>query len=250
LVLEFGGAYRPSFGDPAKLEVGYDFSQSLYDQLDDFDLRSQNVIASVDREVGGIDFGLNYLYGRTSLGRVDFLSLHSLTPTAGITVSDHWYTSVRYSAISKDFRRTADGPRDGWNNAVALDNFVFFGKDGSYVSSGYKIENENTDGPQFDYLGHFVWARLKFAVPTERLSRLKPIAETGALYFIRHYDNVTPSIGEKRNDKRMEFNATLTVAIAHPAFCSVSYQYVNAISNLPTVDYNDQVVTFRLGFKL
>ncbi|HEX4997673.1 MAG TPA: surface lipoprotein assembly modifier [Terriglobia bacterium] len=248
-VFELGAAYRPSLGDPAKLELGYDFSQSLYANLDEFDLQSHTFSAAVEHEAGGIDFGLNYLLGRSSFGREAFLSLHSITPTAGISVSDAWYANVRYSAVSKHFLRGADEPRDGWNHSLTLDNFIFFQNNRSYVSAGYKIENENTNGPQFNYLGHVFWGRLKYALPIERLARLNPTLQTGGLYYTRHYDNVTPSIAEKREDKRKEFTASLTADIVDPLYAVFSYEYIDAISNLPTADYVEQIVTLRLGFR-
>lgn len=247
LLIDFGGTYRPAFGDAYGLEVGYDFSQSLHEDLDDFDLQTHSLSASVEREVSSWDLGLTYLYSRTFLGGDDFLGIHSLTPTAGRSITDRWYLSLRYGFQAKDFIQSRNDPRDALNNGLTLDNFIFFDQSRSYLSLGYRIEDEDTDGDQFDYTGHFLHARAKLRVPVEALARWNPVLNLAYEFSKKDFSSVTPSIGAERDDERVTISAKLSADVTGHVNTSLGVEHIEAVSNLPSSDFDETIVTFRVG---
>ena len=249
LVLEFGGTYSPAVGKAYGLELGYDFSQTLYEDLSSFDLQSHSFSASVEREFSGVDTGLIYLYSRTFLAGDDFLGLHSLTPTLGYGVRDWWYVSLRYNYQNKDFISADDDGRDSSVNSGTVDNFLFFMEGKAYLSVGYRAEKENADDNAFDYLGHFFHARLKMPVPARLVARWKPEVQLGYEYYTKNYSSVTTSIGDERQDDRTTVTLGLSADITKRLFAKFDFEHIEAVSNLSSSDFDENVVTLALGVR-
>lgn len=249
LLIDLGAAYKPEFGAAYGLEIGYDFSQSLHEDLDRFDLQTHSVSASVEREVAPWDLGFIYLYSRSLLDGDDFLGIHSLTPSVGRAVNEQWYVSLRYGLQVKDFKQGVNDPRDAVNNGLTFDNFIFFDQARSYVSLGYRIEGEDADGRQFDYLGHFFHARAKLRLPIDALQKWNPVARLGLEFWTKDYDNVTPSIGAKRDDDRTTISAALQLDLTDHVNSELAVENIEASSNLPSADFDETIVTFRIGVK-
>ncbi len=239
-------AYKLLQGDAIDLEIGYDFSQSFYDAESEFDLRSHSLSVSADKEIAGLDAGLFYIYTRSDLGGSDFLGAHSLTASLGYSATPIWYLSASYNAQDKNF--VSDDDRDARVHGVGINNFVFFMDSKAYVSFGYRIEDENADGPQFDYFGHFLHLRVKTPIPIDALARFNPTATFGWAYYNKDYSNVTASIGDERKDTRTTLTAGLTMDYNAHLGAKLAYERIEAISNLTTSDYEEDIITFSVKF--
>ena len=89
------------------------------------------------------------------------------------------------------------------------------------MSFGYRIENEDTGGPEFDYLGHYARARLRTPIFE---SELQPKLTLAYEYFEKDYRNITAASGVKRKDSRQTASAELSVRIAERWTGSASYE--------------------------
>ncbi len=246
-VIEASGSYRPDAGKDFGLQLSYDFSQSLYQDLSSFDLQSHLFSGSVEKEINGFDVGLNYLYGRTFLGGDDFLSLNSITPTLGYSVTDSWYVSLRYNYQNKDFISSSNDGRDAGLNSGTIDNFLFFMDSKAYLSFGYQAEDENTDSDEFDYFGHIFHVRLKLPVSVGGLEAFNPVLNAGVKYSDKDYSSVTSSIGAEREDERTTLNLGLDADLSRHVFAKFDYEYINAQSNLASSDFTENIVTISIG---
>ncbi len=253
LLIELGGTYKPQFGDAYGLELGYDFSQSLHEDLDEFDLQTHSLSATVEHEIAPWDLGFTYLYSRSLLGGDDFLGIHSLTPSVGRSVTDRWYVSLRYGLQVKDFVQTGNDARDAVNNGLTFDNFIFFDQSRSYISVGYRIEDENTDGDRFDYVGHFLHVRAKVRLPIEQLQRFKPTLRLGYQFSKKDFSNsascASPCIGAERDDERMTFSGALSLDLTETVNTELAFETIEAVSNRSSADFDETVVTFKVGVK-
>lgn len=247
VVLDFGGIYKPEGGKKYGLELDYNFSQTLYEDLSSFDLQLHSFSASVEREYSGVDTGLIYLYARTFLGGDDFLGMHSVTPTLGYAVSDRWYVSLRYNYQNKDFISNDDDGRDGTLNSGTFDNFLFFMEGKAYLLVGYRAENDNTDDDEFDYFGHFFHAWLK--VPLKQIEPWKLEFRLGYEYFTKDYSSVTASIDDERRDDRTTVTMGFSADFTDHLFAKFGFEHIEAISNLASSDYDENIVTLALGFR-
>lgn len=235
-------AYKLIKTDLSEVEVAYDFYQSLYDDLPDFDIQAHIFSLSGSHEINDFDFGLNYSYNYTFLGADRFYDSHSVIPTLGFMPTSGWYVSLAYNFQNKNFFN--DQERDSNLHAFSYDNYVFFNDNNSFVTMGYRVEHEDTVGSQFQYLGHYYTAGLNTKFSEHFL---KPEAEIYYKYYLKDYDGVTDSILEEREDERQSVYVGLTLHFNEITNAKIAYEYVDAISNLSTSDFEEHIVTFTLG---
>ena len=241
-LFEFSGAYKILQTPKFELETGYDFSQSLHDNLSAFDLQSHIFSLNGSYEFKNLDLGLLSMYNRTSLGAADFLEIYSISPSVGFSVTDTWYATVNYTYKNTNFFNLPS--RDAQNHGVGFSNFLFFLEGKGMVLLGYQLENKITTGAQFEYLGHFINTKVQFPLP---FMNLQTRVSLGYNYFFKDYKHITSSIGEKRED----FRTTIELGIYQPIYkklhAKLKYQYINAISNFAPVDFQENIVNLLLG---
>ena len=246
-VFQANASYKLLQGEPVGLEAGYDFYQSLYDEQSDFDLQSHTLSLYAEKEISGVDTGLLYLYTRSLLGGDDFLGIHSVTPSVGYAFTPRWYANFSYNFQDKNFITNND--RDATLHGLGMNNFLFFMDGKAYLSFGYRIESEDAKGPEFDYLGHFFHAKVRTPIPLDAIARWNPMATVGWAYFVKNYANDTPAIADERKDKRTTLTLDLTADVTQYAQAKFSYERIEAISNLASSDFNENIVTFSVGVK-
>ena len=240
-VFEFSGAYKLLSGSKYEVEAGYDFYQSVYHELSAFDLQSHLFSLAGSRELWEMDFALNTLYNRTSLGGDKFLEIHSASPSVGFFSLPTVYTTLSYSYRDANFFNDPD--RDSQNHGFSFNNFMFFMGSKGFVSLGYTFENEITTGDAFDFFGHFLNVGVRSPIPgTDWDTRVG----LGYKYYFKDYKNVTASIGEERAD----YKHTLLFGVEQPFMqyfkARLDYQYINSTSNLASSDFDENIVNFSI----
>lgn len=240
-VFEFSGTYKILQKPKYELEAGYDFFQSLYDDLSAFDLQSHIFSLNGSYELKGLDLGLFTFYNRTTLGAEDFLEIYTVSPSVGFSAFDNSYTTVNYTYKDINFFDLQN--RDAQNHGFGVNNFLFFLGGKAMLVIGYQFENEITLGPEFDYLGHFLKTSVKLPIPL--LDQTK--VTFGYKYYFKDFKNVTASIGEKRDDFRHSAELHIFQPIYKNLYSKLNYEYVNSISNLASSDYQENTVNLLLG---
>ncbi|RMF75914.1 MAG: hypothetical protein D6740_00125, partial [Alphaproteobacteria bacterium] len=114
----------------------------------------------------------------------------------------------------------------------------------SYWTLRYRYEDENAVAPEFDFRGHEIRLRYtrRFAFGAGD-SRLRLTAR----YEKRNYRAITPSIGAVRDDDRYRFNAEWRIPLTRHLFFLAEYEFASFVSNLPSADFNQHLVSGRLG---
>jgi hypothetical protein len=242
-VFELGGTYQFWNKGPYSADVSYDFYQSLYFDIGEFNLQSHNISLSATREVDQWDLGLDYILGYSLLGGSSFLTTNTFIFGAGRSWNPKWYTRVSYMPIFKTFNQDFNDPRDGVNHSIGFDQFVFFSGKQSYGQLGYRLMDEDTSGDQFDYIGHEV-----------TLSGRTPTYYKGQLLIRYHllwkdFQNITPSIGEERLDRRHTFQFAWTRIFEDLIEFKFDFQHIESDSNLPAVDYSENIVFVGVTYK-
>ena len=240
-VFELGATYTPLETETSEFEVGYDFYQSLYANLSDFDLQLHNFSAIGSHTIGPVDAGLTYLYTYAGLGGDSFFKSHNIMPTAGFSLLPNWYHVAGFNYLDKNF--TDNDTRDADQYAVSLDSYYFFPDQRTYGSLGVRLEDEDTVGPQFDYQAYYITLGLSSGI---NIFRKETKLRGSYQYYHRDYSNITPSIGAERDDKRHTISLQAVHPLTEHLSVELNYRYISSDSNLITNDFSENIVSLFL----
>lgn len=237
-----GGALKFYTNNNFGIKLGYDFYQSLFDDLPQFDYQSHYGFASAYYESGKWDFGLNYSLNYNFLDRKDFLAINNLTPRVGFAPKPNMYTSLSYSYQDKNF--LSDNSRDGPNHSMGFNQFLFFMENKAFALVGYRMSLEDTQSSEFDYIGHSANAGLKVPLSSLVTSNLN------YYYNFQNYKNVTASIGERRFNESHTFQVIFKIPVFDDMDLKLDLKRVLSNSNLRTSDYDQKVIQIGLNYRL
>ncbi|WP_432471468.1 hypothetical protein [Amphritea sp. HPY] len=242
IVLDFSASYLAIESENTELELVYDLYQSKHDTFSDFDLQIHTLSAFGSWEVDDMDLGLYYSYSMVDLGNEALYDSHSLTPSLGFALAEGWYNRFSYGHVSKDFASASE--RDAAQNSISADNYYFFMDNSAFVSLGAKLELEDAEDNELDYQAIYLKTAVSFPFyyNNEKLIDLKGRYER----YWRDYDNVTLSIGKKRDDNQDLIGLELIKPINESFDVVLDYEYTNTRSNLPSVDAEENVITLRV----
>lgn len=243
-LLEAALSFKPIQNGNSSLEIGYDFFQSLHDDLSDFDLQIHGLSLTGSTKIGGVDASANYRFSHILLGGDSFLDIHSVRPTLGFYVRQDVYVSAAYEYQWRDYDDLA--PRDSHQHNVGGTGYYFFAPK-SNVHAGYKLLREKADGPEFTYWGHYFDVGIKAPIAVGDVS---PVFRADYRYSVKNFSHLTPSIGEERLDKRHHFRASLEMPIVGNVSLKPQYEFINTISNLASVDYHQHIVSLMLNWRM
>lgn len=244
-LVELSGAYRLFDRGATELEVGYDFFQTAYFDLSDFNLQIHGFSIDGTHEVGPGDLSLGYRYNLSTLGGDRFLDIHEARLGYGISISPSIYSTFTPRFLAKNYFE--DSARDALQGAILWDNFIFFGEGGTYLRIGARPQLEDARAPEFDYWGISGVAALDAPFETPLGAALLRLSYR---FQLRDYQNVTPSIGEKRRDRIHVAGARFEHNVVGNVWLRVEYEYTLSDSNLPSIDYRQNVVALTATFSL
>ena len=249
--IELDAGYKLVDTDKTRVEIGYDFYQSFYNDMSELNYREHNPSLNAWTKVDGVKLGFKYNYVNSSLDNGFFLEQHSFQPSVALYLTEQLYLSVFYRYLDKNYN-ALDNDRDANTHQGGADLFYYFDKaDRGYVSIGGGYTAEDTSGPEFDYDG---WsARAAVQIPFDMFGKDSRFRLSYA-YQRRDYDNDaslgTAVDGLFREDNRHTFRARLEVDMTDDLKAIGEYRYINRDSNLATADYQENVgsVSLRYSF--
>ena len=245
-VIDLGFEYERDLGENTTFEVGYDFGQDIQFDFSNFDTQTHRGSAELSHDFGAVDSGVSYQLVYSRLGGDGFLRLHRASPYVASYLGDRQaYVRLSYIFTDKDF---IDRPeRDSSVNAGSAEVFYFINGLKTYLIAGYRYESEEANAAEFDFNSHNIKTRLVQRIPFQgRNAKLRG----GWRYENRNYSAVTPSIGEIRDDERHRFDISLEVPWNDIVYTELEYRYDIFDSNLPSVDFNQSVASFRIGGRI
>lgn len=243
-LLEANLSYKAIKSGDSSLEIGYDFFQSLHEDLSDFDLQIHGLSLTASTKISGVDASANYRFSHILLGGDGFLDIHSIRPTLGFYVGKDVYVSAAYEYQRRDYDDIA--PRDANQHNVGVTGYYFFAPK-SNVHAGYKLLREKADGPEFTYWGHYFDVGVKLPV---EIGNVSPIFRANYRYTVKDFSNITPLIGEERLDKRHHFRASLEAPVIGNVSLKPQYEFIDSNSNLTSVDYHEHIVSLMLNWQM
>jgi hypothetical protein len=240
LLLDFGVGYDKPDAGRFDLQAGYDFSQSLHDEFDAFDVRIHRGSATFSYDLGSIDVGTTLQHAYAELDGNEFLTLQQYAPYVSKLVGQKLFLRFSYAHSDKNF--AGNPSRSATANALSTDAYVFIDGLRTYLVFGWRRDDENALASQFDYRGDMVRAQLakRLAAGSRELT-----LRTSVRLENRDYRSPTPSIGAPRRDDRRQLEVSLDVPLGERTIAQVQYEHANNGSNLPSVDFAEDVLSLK-----
>ena len=241
-VFDISAGLRSPAWKGVEFELSYDFYQSIYANEKEFNLQLHSPRLWVSKEFRVVDSGASYGYTHTSLGGDAFFDLHDFVLYAGRSLTSWWYAQLTYNLQGYSFADAVDQGRNAARNALVVDQIFSSSKLRGSALLSWRFEDQAARGDEFDYLGNYVGARLR--APLEIGPReIRLGLDYG--YVVKSYSNVTPSIGEKRKDRRHTFGFSVIAPLIRHLDAVLEYDFIHSKSNLPSQDYNENIVSLR-----
>jgi hypothetical protein len=238
-LLDFGVAYDKPGPGRFDVQAGYDFSQSLHDAFDAFDVRIHRGSATLSYDLGRVDIGATLQHADAELDGNDFLTLKQVSPYLSKLIGQRLFLRFAYAHSDKEFAGNPD--RAATADTLSSDVYVFVDGLNTYLLFGYRHDHENAIDAQFDYGGHMYRVQL-----TKRLNRERELTlRTSLRLENRDYDYPTTSIGAPRRDDRTQLEVSLELPLGERTITQLVYEHANNRSNLPSVDFAEDVLSVR-----
>ncbi len=227
--------------DAYGISAGYDFYQSLYQDLTNFDLQSHEPHAEIYGVFGGFRPILGYTYRNQNYGGKDYLSGHLLELD---TTLCGWRNSCALLAVG--FERLHYNPtpeRDAYRYGLVLGQQTLFMRGLVAFTLSWEPEWQDAVSSDFDYSAQIVRAGLSFS-----LNALRQGTWLGLSYEFesRDYEDLIRSLGANRQDDQHLFWAGLRIPLLGPTQVSFDYMRIGSRSNIPTLTYDENIVSFKL----
>lgn len=238
----FYGRYNFINSEDATMGVGYSHYQTLYQDLEEFD-----ITGSIGRLYGRyrlrpFAFGVSYLPAYFWVNSESYLLRHQVRPEVIWKISDDFSAKLTYSYFNDDFRRDIDDDRDGDIHEVYLNLAYLLFQRSVYLSGsiGYTDKSADADEEAYDQMtakaGFYAtlpWT-LRFSV-------------TGK-YYQRTYGE--DSAGFEREDDKYIGSASLSSNLYYDWLSIIAeYEYTKNESDVETYDYERNIAGLSLAVK-
>jgi Flp pilus assembly protein TadD len=243
--VDVSGSYRLLDSAALSLEAGYDFFQTAYFQLGDFNQQIHSLSLESSREFGEVEAGLGYRFSLSTLGGDLFLDIHEIRPSIGYSVTPWWYSVLTPRVHVKTFHE--ESSRDAVQGTLGLDNLLFLNGSRSYGIFSVRAETEDAKGDEFDYLGFAMRAGVRHPFS---IAEGEYRFEFDYAFRLRDYENITPSIGTERDDRTHTARFRLARNLTRHTEVRLDYEYTDSDSNLPSIDYRQNVVGMSFALDL
>ncbi|MCG8488809.1 MAG: surface lipoprotein assembly modifier [Chromatiales bacterium] len=242
LLLSADVDYKRALSKKINLNTGYSFSQSLHEDLDQFDRRTHLLSASITY---GFDSktsaGMSFNYADSALDGDGFMSLTRISPFASHYISKKIF--IRPALALTDKRFDGQDNRDVDALSMNVDLYYFIDGPKNYLITGYKYTKENADSSAFDYDGHQLKLRW---IKRLNLMNMQNKLRLGWRFETRDYDDISSAGGQIRDDTRHRLSADLEIPLQKQTSILLEYEYRNYQSNLDSADFNEHLATVRV----
>jgi Tfp pilus assembly protein PilF len=143
-----GASYAPWSNDRFRLQVGYEFFQSLYFEHTNFDIQNHRPEVQFSGRWQDLRFGLLGRYDYYARGRSDFgnfLQQGTAIPWLVWDQHDFGRSEVYYRFRLRDFLDPDFEERDAYNHAAGLRQFLYLDGPDNYLAVGYQFDREDPE---------------------------------------------------------------------------------------------------------
>lgn len=240
-LLDAGATFSHDLTAKTDINLGYEFSKTVHDELGQFDMQSHFGSLELAYDFGKIDIGIAQRMMRSSLDGADFLSYQQTAPYVTAFLSDKFFVRTELGFAEKKFEVVTE--RDSDVQSAGTDLFIFLRGVRTYLTLGYRFDQEEAIVSQYDHDRHNLKAHF-----VQRIDIFNQSAKLniGMRYQTRKYSDIWPSIGINRDEQRQKFRVSLDVPFTDHFGAILKYELRDVESNVPEADRSDQLSSIEL----
>jgi tetratricopeptide (TPR) repeat protein len=245
--VSFRGDYTKRFSGPWSLRAQYSLYLSNQHHLKSHNVQSHTATLTPSYNFDRSTANLGLSYTNTLVHGREYLQSAAVSPGYNFMIgaSNVGVLSMRFQK-----REFAQAPfsefedRDSTEFALGAGLFSFFSGDEGFVSLKYEVNREDADGGNWTYTGHK--GSLSLLYPLGERLKLQGYAEA----FSQDFKNTNTFFSTKRKDMIYSQSVLFSYEFYKKAEFVVQYTHVRDDSNIAIYDYNRNIISAGVEFRL
>ena len=239
-LLGFELGYELDITSKTSFDIEYSFSQTIHEELDQFNLLTHFGRANLSQDLGRVGVGLSYRYLDASLDGPESMNYRQAAPYLTALFGKTIFVRAEYGHADKEF--DVDLGRDAEVESFGTDWFYFLGSPRNYFLVGYR--NDQHDAISTEYVYEQDNFKLHFVKRFDVFGRPGKL-NVGLRYETRDYEFITASIGVPREEERLKFRLSLELPFTDHVGTIFKYEVRDIESNLPEANRSEQVGSIK-----
>ena len=238
--------YQLDITDADRLKAGYRFEQRSFAERSEFDLQLHYGSVDYSHELGGLRLGANLDATLAKLDQERLLDNRQASIYASGLARPKLFVRAALSFQETDFASASERASESGRFSSAA--YYFLDGADEYFNLSYRFEREDAQAGEFDFDAHriSIGYTKRFHLSERQSLRLR----ADWRFENRDYDNVTPSIGERRDEDRQRWRLRLDAPITKILSVELKYEHRNYSSNLDALDFTDNRIQALLSVQL
>lgn len=242
------GKYAFKVRENLSIVPTYTFYQSMQRVLDDFNVQQHLPGVYIDfNPIKNINLRTYYTFEYTTVDYRTYIISHSIQPVMTISEGKGYYTQLRYRYQWRNFNDTKLFPtnteRNGFNSLLGVTQYIPLHR-AVLLSLGYAYDKDMTEEDYWHYNGNAgeVGVRADFGRGWT--------ADFTGLYYCKGYKGRDPATEKRRRDITHTYSTNLTKRINTHWDITAGWMYEVNDSNIKVFDYERQIVSLMVRFRL
>jgi tetratricopeptide (TPR) repeat protein len=242
------GKYAFTVRENLSIVPTYSFYQSMQRVLDDFNVTQHLPGFYIDyNPIKNINLRAYYTFEYTTVDYNTYLIANSIQPVMTISEGKGFYTHLRYRYQWRNFSNMKLFPtnteRNGFNSLLGVTQYIPL-HSAVLMSLGYAYDKDMTEEDYWHYNGNAgeVGVRADFGRGWT--------ADFTGLYYCKGYKGEYPGTDKRRRDITHTYSTNLTKTINTHWDVTAGWIYELNDSNIKVFDYERQIVSLMVRFKL
>lgn len=249
LVSSFRAEYVPRLTGPWLFNAQYAFLSNIHDKFTHtHDSIGNTVSVTPGYDFGGFSLNLAATYTHVLLrnpdyeGYLGYLNVGPLLrkPLGDDKILDFFLGYMNKNYFQPPLLDVENRDSTGMNPNVS---FYWFFRNGAFLNFRYEFVKEDTDGANWDYVGHRL--SLSVAYPVLEKVTLQLYGEA----FDQDFRNTHTVFGVKREDRTYTGSIGLIWEFYRNTNLVLQYNRTQADSNIPLYEYNRNLYTFGIEYR-
>ena len=229
--IELGVLAKIPLNELFALRLGYDYADTAYEELSEFDLGLHHGIAEFSLDTAGFVTSLAVERFVAVLDGDEYLEISQLTPSASKLIGNKLYVRAAFTDASKEYDAWMN--RDAESESIRMDAYWLIDGMDRYIAVGLQSGKENALDDELDYESFVSILTLGQSL---HLSRLPLELKAQVKLENRDYVNATESIQDLRRDDRLRASVGAAVPLSDHFELKAIVEHSNTESNLDSAD--------------